>query len=191
MELYGDKGPKAGIERRLRYWLGGDCAGLATYNETMIKNLASAFLPGLVAGLLRFVVNGANASTRYANTSSAGLILDCPWCGGLGGDDIAHLSSCLAFWVQVSQQWPKVRRPSTRNQAIQFFSLADLPSIGDAAVRMFVADLVMKSYQSRRSQLAIGAAANRFIKQAITARRRHWVRGDKKGSFKKLLRDMQ
>ena len=68
--------------------------------------------------------------------------------------------------------------PANSHQAIQFFTLTDFPDDDEVFIRVWLADLITKAYQSRPTGLEAGRRANIFIGNAVDERNRHWRRGD-------------
>ena len=94
-EAAGHGGFIMAIGRQMRFWTDADIP-LACMQSTCehVRWTGVAFPPSLTMSLLRTICNCWCTSARFGQK-----ILDCRWCGGLGGDNLLHYLGCFKFRV--------------------------------------------------------------------------------------------
>ena len=141
---------------------------------------------GFGVAQLKCLMNALNTSRRYRNKKHGGLIVDCPFCGHLGGDDLFHILSCPNVNGQIRERWYKLETPKDDKQALQYYSLLDRPNKEQAMIRFILCDLVFKAYQSWDGQQRPAV----FLFKAFEERIAHWSRGDVKVKYSTVIDDM-
>ena len=141
-----------GLLRRARYHEPDAPDSFGTYIESRLKVCCPTLPRGVAFSFLRLLCNGLNTSKRYRNRKQGGLVLDCPWCGHLGGDSIWHFASCPKMVQAIAQRWPRRSFSCSEDSAMRFFCCLDFPDLAAMKQRFLLADLVVKCYQSRVAQ---------------------------------------
>ena len=142
----------------------------------------------MVIPLLRVMCNAINTSTRWRHLGEGNLIQDCPWCGGLGDDNILHLGSCTKLRASILTHWPGLQLPTNNKQAVDYYCLVDRPDKEEILRRVVVADLCVKAYNSRyKGDLRVSPY---FLGNMLEARVRFWKAGDRKRRVAKIFAEL-
>ena len=131
---------------------------------------------------IKILCNSICTSARVKGKNSHGEILDCPFCFGLQSDDIAHLVCCPKIRCEIHTRWPSIDIPSAWQPAMAYFCLFDQPSVAEAMIRCFIADLIVKAYLARPPVMYAA-----FFQQAIDQRIKHWAMSDGAGTLTEII----
>ena len=176
--------PASGLLRRALHWFPVDNY-YGQFMQVWLPVLAKRLPPGLVLATVKLLVNGLNTSARYRNTEHGGPVLDCKFCGHLGGDSLWHLVTCPQLALAVIEMFGLRRLPTDEGDGIRYFCWIDQPDIQEMKRRALLADFYVKCYQEVET-LSDFRQTRRAIRHCMIGRKAHWLRFDTGGYAESL-----
>ena len=172
--------PSVGLQRRMLHFDPDAAEDAGDFIARWMPVVASSLGPGVVGASLKVMCNGLNTSSRYRNTSTGGLELDCKFCYHLGGDNLRHLLSCPQVSLALADAAGYHDLPLDENIAVRFFCWLDTPSAEQMKIRAVIVDFIVKAYQ-QVPENACFLTMRGALRRSIAARIAHWTRFGRHG----------